>query len=151
MDKLDNAIVSFLQQNGRIPYTEISQKLNVSEGTVRNRVSRLLEEGIVRIVGIADPVKMGYTIAAVIAVFVQGGKVAEIAAKIASFPEISDVLMVSGEFDLILQIYCRDSEHLTKFIGSSLRTIPGVSRTQTFVVMKNFKAATNLRPIDGSL
>jgi Lrp/AsnC family transcriptional regulator for asnA, asnC and gidA len=150
MDELDHAIVSFLQKNGRVPFTEISQKLNVSEGTVRNRVSRLLKEGIVRIVGIADPAKMGYNLAAVIAVFVQGGKVEEIAAKIASFPEISDVLMVSGEFDLLIQIYCRDSEHLTKFIGKALRTIPGVSHTQTFVVMKNFKAASNLRPIDNS-
>ncbi|MBE9523988.1 MAG: Lrp/AsnC family transcriptional regulator [Chloroflexi bacterium] len=150
MDELDNAIVRFLQQNGRIPFTEISQNLDVSEGTIRNRVSRLLEEGIVRIVGIADPAKMGYSIAAVIAVYIQGVKVVEIAAKIAAVPEVSDVLMVSGEFDLLVQLYCRDSEHLTTFIGNTLRTIPGVTHTQTFVVMKTFKASSNLRPIDGS-
>ena len=151
MDKLDNAIVSFLQQNGRIPYTEISQNLDVSEGTIRNRISRLLEEGIVRIVGVADPVKMGYSIAAVIAVYIQGVTVKEIATKIAKYPEVSDVLMVSGEFDLLIQIYCRDSEHLTTFIGNAVRTLPGVSHTQTFVVMKTFKASSILRPFDGSL
>ena len=147
MDKLDNAIVAFLQENGRVPFTEISQKLEVSEGTVRNRVSRLLNEGIVRIVGIADPEKMGYSISAVIAVFIQGGKVGKIAGTIAAFPEVSDVQVVSGEFDLLVQMYCRDSEHLTTFIGSALRTIPGVSHTRTFVVMKTFKADSKLRPI----
>ena len=151
MDELDNAIVSFLQKNGRVPYTEISQKLNVSEGTVRNRVSRLLKEGIVRIVGIADPAKVGYTVAAMIAINVQGAKGEEVAKQIAALPEVSDVFMVSGEFDLMVQIYCRDSEHLSTFINKALRTIPGISRTQTFIIMKTYKSASNLRPLDGSL
>jgi Lrp/AsnC family transcriptional regulator for asnA, asnC and gidA len=150
MDELDHSIVSFLQKNGRIPFTEISQKLNVSEGTVRNRVSRLLKEGIVRIVGIADPAKMGYSLAAIIATSIQGANGEKAAVKIAKLPEVSDVLMVSGEFDLMVQVYCRDSEHLSTFINTALRTIPGVLHTQTFVVLKTFKAASNLRPIDNS-
>jgi len=150
MDKLDIAIVSFLQKNGRVPFTEISQKLDVSEGTVRNRVNRLLKEGIVRIVGIADPAKMGYNVAALIAINVQGASGDEAAKRIAALPEVSDVLMVSGEFDLMVQIYCRDSEHLSTFISSKLRTISGVSRTQTSIIMKTYKAASNLRPIDSS-
>jgi len=118
---------------------------------VRNRVSRLLEEGIVRIVGIADPPKMGYAVAAMIAISVQGANAEEAAKQIAALPEVSDVLMVSGEFDLMVQVYCRDPEHLSTFINKALRPISGVSRTQTFVVLKTFKAASNLRPIDGSL
>jgi len=151
MDELDNAILRFLQKNGRIPYTEISQNLSVSEGTVRNRISRLLKEGIVRIVGIADPVKMGYALAAMIAINVHGAQGEEVATHIADLPEVSDVLMISGEFDLMVQIYCRDSEHLSIFINTALRTIPGISRTQTFIIMKTFKASSNLRPLDGSL
>ncbi len=150
MDKLDLAIVSFLQENGRVPFTEISQKLNVSEGTVRNRVSRLLKEGIVRIVGIADPAKMGYSLSAIIATTIQGSNTKKAAVKIAELPEVSDVLMVSGEFDLMVQVYCRDPEHLSTFLSTDLRTIPGVLQTQTFVVLKTFKAASNLRPIDTS-
>ena len=150
MDKLDNAIMSFLQKNGRIPYTEISQNLDVSEGTVRNRINRLLNEGVLRIVGIADPVKMGYALAAMIAINVHGAKGEEVATHIATLPEVSDVLMISGEFDLMVQIYCRDSEHLSVFINSALRTIPGVSQTQTFIIMKTYKADINLRPLFGS-
>lgn len=150
MDKLDHTIVNFLQENGRIAFTEISQKINVSEGTVRNRVTRLLEDGVIRIVGIADPVKMGYPISAMIAIFIDGANAEKAAKLIAAFPEVSDVGMVSGEFDLIVQIYCRDSEHLSTFINESLRTTPGVSRTQTFLVLKTFKATCNLRPLEGS-
>lgn len=151
MDELDHTIVNLLQENGRIAYTEISHKLDVSEGTVRNRVSRLLDEGIVQIVGIADPAKMGYAVTAMIAISIQGANVEEAAAHIAEFPEVSDVAMVSGEFDLMVQIYCRDPEHLSTFINNAVRTTPGVSRTQTFLVLKTFKAASNLRPLEGSL
>jgi len=150
MDELDRNIIQYLQQNGRQPFTDIAQKLEVSEGTIRKRVSRLIEEGFLRVIGVADPVKLGYKVSAVIGISIQGGQLDRIAQKIAEIPEISDVALVSGEFDLIALAYCYNREHLTTLISEKLRSIEGIAHTQTFVILKNFKTTNNLRPIDPS-
>lgn len=71
MDNLDRAILSFLQKDGRKPYTEIAQALNVTEGTVRNRVGKLIEEQAVHIVGMVDPYQLGFDAPALIGVSAQ--------------------------------------------------------------------------------
>jgi Lrp/AsnC family transcriptional regulator, regulator for asnA, asnC and gidA len=147
MDKLDRTILKFLGKDGRTPYTEIAQKLNISEGTVRNRVGKLIDENVLQIVGVADPLKLGFQVSAVIGVSIQGGNIDRAGKEIATFDEVSNVLMVSGEFDLLLQVYCRDSEHLSTFLNQDLRPVEGVSHTQTFMILKTFKATSNIQPI----
>ena len=73
MDALDLAIVEQLQLDGRKPYTEIAQALSVSEGTVRNRVSRLVDDQILQIVGVVDPHILGKDAPALIGVTLQPG------------------------------------------------------------------------------
>lgn len=146
MDELDRTILRFLDQDGRTPYTEIAQKLKISEGTVRNRVGKLIDDNVLQIVGVTDPAKLGYHISAVVGVTIQGGNIDKAGEKIASFQEVSDVLMVSGEFDLILQVYCRDRDHLSKFLNQDLRPVSGVTQTQTFMILKTFKTTNNLHP-----
>ncbi len=147
MDELDHTILQFLQKDGRKPFTEIAQNLDISEGTVRNRVSRLIEDDVLRIVGVADPGKLGFNVSALVGVSVQGGDIDQIGKRIATFPEVNDVIMVSGEFDLILMVYCRDREHLTSFLKQNLRPIPGISHTQTFVILSSFKSSTEMHPL----
>jgi Lrp/AsnC family transcriptional regulator, regulator for asnA, asnC and gidA len=147
MDKLDRTILQFLGKDGRTPYTEIAQKLSISEGTVRNRVGKLIDENVLQIVGVADPQKLGFQVSAVIGVSIQGGNIDHAGKEIAAFDEVSNVLMVSGEFDLLLQVYCRDSEHLSTFLNQDLRPVEGVSHTQTFMILKTFKATSNIQPI----
>ncbi len=147
MDDIDHTILQFLQQDGRTAFTEIAQKLQISEGTVRNRVSRMTEDGVLRIVGVVDPQKLGLTVSAVVGVSIQGGNIDQAGTEIATFSEVSDVIMVSGEFDLILLVYCRDREHLTEFLNQKLRPIQGISHTQTFVVLSTFKTTSNMRPL----
>lgn len=148
MDELDLAILGFLQSDGRKPFTEIASQLNVSEGTVRNRVTRLMEEKALKIVGVVDPAKMGYQVSALIGVSISGGNIEQVAKKAAIFDEVSDVVMVSGEFDLIISVYCDDGEHLSEFLSQKLRLVEGVSHTQTFVILRNFKTTNHLSPIN---
>ena len=71
MDQIDLDIISFLQSDGRIPFTDIAKALKVSEGTVRNRVSRLIDDRTLQIVGMVDPNRLGFDAPAVIGVSVQ--------------------------------------------------------------------------------
>jgi Lrp/AsnC family transcriptional regulator for asnA, asnC and gidA len=145
MDELDLAIVEALQMEGRRPYTDIAQQLGISEGTVRNRVTRLIEDQILRIVGIVDPASQGLTAPAVIGISVSGGNIEKIAQEIARFPEVNYLIMVSGEFDLILEVLCRDRRHLANFLNDHLRQVVGVERTQTFMALRTFKTPLGAR------
>ena len=71
----------------------------------------------------------------------------QIAAEIASHPEVSYLIMVSGEFDLIVEVLCKNREHLANFINYKLRRVDGVERTQTFMTLRTFKMAYGSPPI----
>ena len=147
MDDLDISILASLQTDGRRPFTDIAQNLGVSEGTVRNRVARLISDGVLNIVGLVDAASLGYNAPAVIGISLSEGDIERIAEEIASFPEVSYLIMVSGEFDLIVEIICRDREHLANFLNQQLRRVAGVERTQTFMTLRTFKNAYGLPPL----
>ncbi|MBN1665748.1 MAG: Lrp/AsnC ligand binding domain-containing protein, partial [Anaerolineales bacterium] len=100
-----------------------------------------------KIVGIVDPASLAYNAPAIIGISVSEGDVEKIAAEIASFPEVSYLVMVSGEFDLIVEIICRDRVHLANFLNHNLRRVEGVERTQTFMTLQTFKNAHGQAPI----
>ncbi len=141
MDKIDRAILDMLQDDGRKPFTEIAHTLGVSEGTVRNRVSRLIEDRVLHIVGMVDPAALGLHTPAVVGVTVQPARVDDVAQAIAAFPEVTYLIMVSGEFDLWVEVQCRDRDHLATFLNDRLLRVPGVVRTQTFITLRNYKLA----------
>ncbi len=145
-DDLDLAILELLRFDGRKPYTEIAQALRVSEGTVRNRVARLIEKGIMQIVGLIDPVRMGYDAPALIGVIVHHADIEEVARAIARFPEVSYLVMVSGEFDLIVEVICRDRQAFAQFLNQKLRKVPGVAQTQSFFILRTIKMAYGADP-----
>ncbi len=138
-DKTDRAIISHLQYNGRKPYTDIAADLGISEGAVRRRVKRLRQSGMLQIVGVAEPQYLGWNAAAMIGITVQPGRVDAVAKKIAQFPEISYLFMVSGAFDLFAEVFCEDMDHFVHFLNQKLQKVPGVERTQTFTIMKMYK------------
>ena len=139
LDETDREIISHLQYDGRMPFTEIANKLGISEGAVRRRVKLLTEEGVLQIVGIVEPRFLDWNAAGMIGVNVQAGTIEDAAAEIAQFPEVSYLFMASGGFDLFIEVYCRDREHFVDFLNEKLQRVPGVSRTETFMILKMYK------------
>ena len=146
MDNIDLEIIKSLQIDGRTPFTEIAKKMEVSEGTVRNRVARLVESKIIQIVGLVDPYQLGYDAPALIGISVQPTMLESAASQIAKFPEVSYLIMVSGEFDLIVEVMCRNRDELATFLSQRLRTVPGIIRTQTSMILRTFKMAYGAQP-----
>lgn len=139
LDQLDNEILAHLQEDGRRPFTEIAKRLGVTEGTVRKRAARLMEEDVVRVIGLVDPLKVGFEAPAVIHVTVAPPYLEEAAELIRSFSEVSYLLMLSGEFDLLVEVRCRDREHLATFIRDKLQKVIGVERTVSAMVLHTYK------------
>jgi len=146
MDNIDLDLINILRKNGRTPFTEIAKRLNISEGTVRNRLSRLQEQEIIQIVGMVDPYNLGFDAPAMIEVAVEPQKLESAAGMIAAFDEVSYLVMVSGEFDLFVEVMCKDREALAQFLNQKLRQVPGILRTQTYFILSTFKMAYGARP-----
>ena len=141
MDALDRSIVGLLQEDGRMRYTHIAQTLGVTEGTVRNRVAKLLDDKAIQIIGVLDPHRMGYNAPAIIGVSIQPPHLEAAAAEIATMPEVSYLIMVTGENDLIVEVFCRDREHLAAFLKDKLLQVAGVLRAQTSFILHTYKVA----------
>ncbi len=141
MDELDFAILSHLQKDGRMSFTVIAEKQNVSVGTIRTRFNRLISDGTVNIIGRVDPEKVGFRSYAHIAVFVRPATLKEkVAQRIAKMPEVSFLAMTSGDYDLEVDVMCRDNNHLVEFVND-ISKIEGVYQTKTTIYFKVYKYA----------
>ena len=141
LDELDFAILSNLQKDGRMSFTVIAEKLGVSIGTIRTRFNKLIEEGTVSIIGRVDPDKVGFRSYAHIAVYVRPATLKEkVAQAIAVLPEVSFLAMTSGDYDLEVDVMCRDNDHLVEFVNE-LSNINGVYQTKTTIYFKVYKYA----------
>ena len=141
LDELDFAILEFLQKDGRMSFTIIAEKLKVSIGTIRTRFNRLIEDGTVNIIGRVDPEKVGFRAYAHIAVYVRPATLKEkVAQKIAKLSEVSFLAMTSGDYDLEVDVMCRDNDHLVQFVNT-ISGIEGVYQTKTTIYFKVYKYA----------
>lgn len=139
MDQLDFQILTHLQEDGRRPFTEIAKALNIAEGTVRNRVAKLIADNTLQIIGLVAPQRVGLDTPALIEVGVRPGQIDRVAAEIATFPEVSYLLMVAGEYDLLVEVICRNREHLTELITGRIHQLDGVTGTKTTPILRVYK------------
>ncbi|UCD99634.1 MAG: Lrp/AsnC family transcriptional regulator [Chloroflexota bacterium] len=146
MDQIDLDIISSLQSDGRKPFTDIAKELDISEGTVRNRVARLVEERVLQIIGMVDPYRLGFDAPAIISVSVQPPLLESVANTIAKFPEVSYLIMVSGEFDLLVEVLCKDRDHLANFLNEKLLHVPGIVNSETSMILHTYKMAYGALP-----
>jgi len=138
LDDIDRSLIRHLQEDGRRPYTEIAQSLGISEATVRNRVNKLIADRALRIVGIADPYRLGFNSPAIIGVILDPGQTEKAAQEISGFEEVSYLVRSAGSFDLLVEVFCRDQDHLIALL-EKLQAVPGMRRTETFIILKTYK------------
>ena len=141
MDKLDYEILRELQKDGAMSLTIIAKKLDVSIGTIRNRLARLTEEKTVQIIGRVDPAKVGFHAYARIFITIKPAMLIQATAKrLSQFPEVSFLAKISGKYDLELNVQCRDNNHLIELM-EKIHVIEGIYETETNMYLKVFKIA----------
>ncbi|WP_131765536.1 Lrp/AsnC family transcriptional regulator [Candidatus Protofrankia californiensis] len=140
LDDVNKAIIEQLQRDGRRSYAAMATAVGLSEAAVRQRVQRMLDAGIVQIVAVTDPLRVGFQREAMIGVRVSGDT-REVADAIAALPEVDYVVLTAGSFDLILEIVAEDDEHLLSLINDRIRALPQVRETETFVYLRLVKQA----------
>ena len=138
LDDLDKRIIEQLQQDGRRPYTQIGPAVGLSEAAVRQRVQRLVDSGVMQIVGVTDPRMIGFGRQAMIGLTVEGDT-RSVADAVATLPEVVYVVLTAGSLDVLVEVVVEDDEHLLELLNNKIRAIDGVRDTETFMYLRIHK------------
>lgn len=139
LDEIDQYILKALRRDGREAFSQIASQLNVSPGMIRQRYNRLVELGILKVVAITNPVQRGFKTMAMVGIRTDGRRMLEIADQIAALPEVVYLIVVSGQFDLMAEVFCREPQDLLKFLTEKLYAIDGVRQAESFLHLKIVK------------
>ena len=134
VDGTDEEIIRQLQQDGRRPYTQLAKAVGLSEAAVRQRVQRLLEGGVMQVVAVTDPMRLGMQRQAMVAIKVEGD-LRVVADELAAFDEVVYVVLTAGPTDLLAEIVVPNDEALFELLNDRIRKIPGVTSTETSIYL----------------
>jgi Lrp/AsnC family transcriptional regulator for asnA, asnC and gidA len=135
LDDVNKRIIEHLQRDGRTSYAALAKTIGLSEAAVRQRVQRLLDGGMMQIVAVTDPLMLGFARQAMVGVKVSGD-LRKAAESLAAIPEVDYVVICAGGYDLLVELVCTDDEHLLHLLNDAIRTVPGVTATETFMYLK---------------
>jgi len=142
IDDMSKAIIEKLQEDGRQSYSGIGKAVGLSEAAVRQRVQRLIDSGVMQIVAVTDPMQLGFSRQAMVGVRCQGDA-AKVAERLAALDSVDYVVLTAGNYDAIVEVVCADDSELLDLLNTEIRSVPGVTSTETLVYLKLVKQQYN--------
>ncbi len=134
LDEVSKAIIDQLQQDGRRSYAAIGKVVGLSEAAVRQRVQRLVESEVLRVVGVTDPLALGLPLMAMLGVRADGD-VRAIADRVSELDAVIYVVLTSGVYDLLVEVVCREPHELLDLVNDAIRPIDGVRSVESLVYL----------------
>jgi Lrp/AsnC family transcriptional regulator for asnA, asnC and gidA len=139
LDDVDRQIINALKEDGRMPFAQIARRLGVSAGMVRQRYLQMVDDNLLNVVPVTNVTMLGYNLMAMVGVNIDGDCLVETAQEIATFDEVIYLVICTGTHDLLVEVLCRDSDHLLEFLAKRLRSVKGVRSTETFTYLRIVK------------
>ncbi len=147
MDFKDREIIDLVQEPGKLSYSEIGDKVDLSITAVKERMRKLISSGTIsESLHIPNPEMLGLDICAFVQVLMPVPTEEEnFVEKIALVPEVQECHYITGDYSYLLKIRVRNTKDLEKLIGEKIKTIAGVKRTNTLISLTTFKETLRLR------
>lgn len=140
LDAIDFTIIRILQNDGRAAFTAIAKQLGISEGSVRNRVGQLIDSKVLRIIGVADPMALGYDAYAMIGLKVASGHDPQKAAHyFRDRDEVTYVIFVAGRYDLLIEVICETHDQLAMFLREHCYSRDDLASVEPMVGLAMYK------------
>ena len=135
MDSIDCRLINLLSINAKIPIAELSEKIGISGAAIHKRIKKLENKKIFTGSQInIDPKKVGFTTLAFVGIYLEKAFDVNFAIKkLKTIEEITECHYTTGDWSILIKIYCRDNQHLMKLLNGKIQAIKGVSRTETFI------------------
>jgi Lrp/AsnC family transcriptional regulator, regulator for asnA, asnC and gidA len=138
LDEVNRRIIEHLQHDGRMSYAALAKAVGLSEAAVRQRVQRMLDHDIMRIVAVADPPALGFARQVMVGLKVTGDLRAA-ADRLAAIAQVHRVVICAGGYDVLAELVCTGDEELLALLNEHIREIPGVTAAETFVYLQHTK------------
>jgi Lrp/AsnC family transcriptional regulator for asnA, asnC and gidA len=139
LDDIDRGIIQALRTDGRANNSAIAAQLGVAEGTVRQRMRKLTEAGVVRVSALVNPEIISEHQLCVIGLKVEETKRLEASAlDVSRLPEVRSVAIVTGRYDLLAEVLVDSNHGLIRFLSESLAQVPGIQSSETFLLLKTY-------------
>ena len=135
-DEIDSKIICMLQEDGRMSFTRIAKKLDIAESTARARTQRLIRDGIIKIVAVSDPKKLGYQVYGNIKLLVDSSKMKAIIDQLRKIKQITYIALLTGDADIDIDFIVEDLEDLARFVYDEINSIEGIIQTRTSLIMR---------------
>jgi Lrp/AsnC family transcriptional regulator, regulator for asnA, asnC and gidA len=139
VDELDRRLMKELARDARLSSAELSSKLDVSATTVRRRIRKLQDRHTITFAAIPDPLQLGYSLAAIVALEVDLNKIDEVAKSLATCENVRYVSLCTGNHDIFVGAWFRSSAGLKQFVKDYIGDLPGIRKTETFIVLDVIK------------
>ncbi len=134
LDELDVNILRILQLNSRIPFSELARKLEVPEATVRYRVKKLVDKGVIKgFYTLLDPRKVGLPFSVIVLADVDPEHLDQVFDSLKEMPEATHVFKLTGKYNIVAIFHARDMEHVSR-IDEAVRSHRGVRSAETLLV-----------------
>lgn len=144
LDNLSYQILKALSKDGRYSYSKLAQELKTKVSTVSNKVSRMLEEGLISIQAVPNPYKIGYKFQVVIALNVDLGQIDNVCSALMDNSNISSIATMFGRFNILVFAEFPTIDTLFRIVREELPNIDGVNRIDTFFVSERKKSYEKL-------
>ncbi|NWF97128.1 MAG: Lrp/AsnC family transcriptional regulator [Candidatus Thorarchaeota archaeon] len=142
LDETDQRIIEMLQEDGRRSLSEIATAVDKTEVTIRRRLKRLIDEGIIKkFTVVLDPTKIGRHVCAMIRVKTLMKQASIIAERVKAYKEVDEAYFLDGACGIMLKVTMDDLSQLRSFLEKSLGKIPGVGEVETCIVLETVKSA----------
>ena len=139
ISRTDCQIIRLLQKDGRISNTTIAEKLGISEATVRARLKRLIEDQVIQIVAVSNPLKLGFEIVGVINIQVDIKKAENVIKELKKLKELWYIVVTTGSSDINVEFNLRSLDELHILLLEKINKIDGIIRTDTSLIMRFIK------------
>jgi len=135
----DCQIIRLLQSDGRISNTTIAEKLGISEATVRTRLKRLIEDKVIQIVAVSNPLKLGFEIVGLINIQVDIKKADDVIKELKKLKELWYIVVTTGSSDISVEFNLKSLDELHVLLFEKINKIDGIIRTDTALIMQFIK------------
>tara|TARA_B100000575_G_scaffold207986_1_gene169313 strand:- start:523 stop:966 length:444 start_codon:yes stop_codon:yes gene_type:complete len=135
MDSIDCRIINFLRINAKIPIAELAEQIGISGAAIHKRIKKLEKKKIFTGSQVnINPKKVGFTTLAFVGIYLEKAVDVNFAIKkLNKIEEITECHYTTGDWSILIKIYCKDNQHLMKLLNERIQAIKGVSRTETFI------------------
>lgn len=143
LTKLDQQLLEELQKDGRKSYTELAEKFEANVSTVSNRIQRLIDKDILKIVGVVNPFKTGNSFVVDLKIKTELRKLEKVIDELSAINEVRFIASTTGTYDLIAEVYTPSSYDLHQLITEKINKIDGILELDTSVLLKVHKQSYN--------